>query len=200
MSETGAIKFTCEHLNGELLPFAGFAELNTCRGRLHALRLIGVGADGIGYGNLSVRDGVTNNFYITGSGTGVLPELGLEHYAKVTAHDFTRNWLRCEGRALASSESLTHSAIYETDQETAAVIHCHSAVLWSRLRANFPTTDAHVEYGTPQMADEVRRLFRDTNAARQKLFVMGGHKEGVVVFGKNLNDALAVLLRRRRDG
>ena len=51
--------------------------------------MIGVGANGIAFGNLSVRERGTNRFYITGSGTGALPELGLEDYAKVTAFDFT---------------------------------------------------------------------------------------------------------------
>ena len=35
-------------------------------------RLIGVDSNGIGFGNLSVRDGATRNFYITGSATGGL--------------------------------------------------------------------------------------------------------------------------------
>lgn len=30
----------------------------------------------------------------------------------MTAWDFERNWLRCEGRAIAFAESLTHAAVY----------------------------------------------------------------------------------------
>ncbi len=97
MSETGVVKFPCEHDAVELAPFAGFAELNACRQKLLQLGLIGVDADGIGFGNVSVREGETNCFYITGSGTGALPQLALKDYARVTAWDFDRNWLRCEG-------------------------------------------------------------------------------------------------------
>ena len=59
------IKFTCEsHRCGtEIAPFDGFAELNAYRRKLLQLRLIGVDANGIGFGNLSVRDGATNNYW-----------------------------------------------------------------------------------------------------------------------------------------
>ena len=51
------------------------AELNAYRRRLLDLRLIGLDSNGVGFGNLSVRDGVSAHFYITGSATGGLPEL-----------------------------------------------------------------------------------------------------------------------------
>ncbi len=142
MSETGSVKFSCEHVAVELPPFAGFAELNACRQKLLQLGLIGVDANGIGFGNLSVREGETNRFCITGSGTGAIPQLALKDYARVTAYDFARNWLRCEGRAVASSESLTHAAIYEAEAAVRAVIHCHSAALWKQLLGIAPTTAA----------------------------------------------------------
>ena len=91
------IKFTCEKATTEITPFDGFAELNACRRKLLQLRLIGVDANGIGFGNLSIRDGATNNFYITGSATGGKPELTLADCARVVAYDFEKNWLRYEG-------------------------------------------------------------------------------------------------------
>jgi len=119
------IKFTCEHAAAQISPFGSLAELNAYRRKLLQLRLIGLDANGIGFGNVSIRDGPTNNFYITGSATGGIPELTLADCARVVAYDFKRNWLRCEGSAIASSESLTHAAVYESDAKAGAVIHCH---------------------------------------------------------------------------
>ncbi|MDQ6654321.1 MAG: class II aldolase/adducin family protein, partial [Verrucomicrobiota bacterium] len=111
MSETGVVKFACEHIAVDLPPFTGIAELNDCRRELRERGWMGVDAQGVGYGNLSVRDGGSGGFIISGSGTGGLPSLTAADYARVTAYDLDRNWLRCEGRTVASSESLTHAAV-----------------------------------------------------------------------------------------
>jgi ribulose-5-phosphate 4-epimerase/fuculose-1-phosphate aldolase len=197
MSETGSVKFTCDRVKAKLTRFAGFDELNRVRRRLIDLGLMGVDSNGIGFGNLSVRDGETNSFYITGSGTGGMEELKLEHCAKVTAFDFGRNWLRCEGSTIASSESLTHAAVYESDPSAAAAIHGHDLELWAALLDQVPTTGRGVEYGTPAMAGEVRRLFKMTDVKSRKIFVMAGHEGGVVAFGKDLADAFGVVTGSR---
>jgi len=155
------------------------------------LQVLGVHASGIGFGNISVRQRGTQRFHISGSGTGGLGELRLRDCACVTACDFAQNWVRSEGVALASSESLTHAALYEA---IGAVIHGHNADLWKQLRGVAPTTSSDVEYGTPAMAKEVGRLFRETDARTRRLFVMGGHADGFVTFGRDLRDALAVLM------
>ena len=85
MKETGAVKFHYESSGTELAPFPGFEELNAARQELRRLGLLGVNESGIGYGNVSLRDGTTNSFYITGSATGVLQSLGLQDCAKVVA-------------------------------------------------------------------------------------------------------------------
>ena len=197
MSETGVVKFSCEHVAADLAAFPQFDELNACRRKLLQLRMLGVDANGIGFGNLSVRAGATNEFYITGSGTGDQPQLAVRDYAKVTAHDFAKNWLRCEGRRVASSESLTHAAVYESAPHVGAVLHCHARQLWAQLLENVPSTDAAVEYGTPEMAFEVQRLFRDSDIEKHGVFAMGGHPDGIVAFGAGVGDALASLMRYR---
>jgi hypothetical protein len=106
------VKFTHERARAEVTPFDRFAELNACRRKLLQLRLIGVDSNGTSFGNLSVSDGATRNFYITGSATGGVPELTLADWTKVVAYDFERNWVRYEGSTVPSSESLTHAAIY----------------------------------------------------------------------------------------
>jgi L-ribulose-5-phosphate 4-epimerase len=159
----------------------------------------GVDSNGVGFGNLSVRDGATRNFYITGSATGGLPELSLMDCVRVVDWDFKKNWLQYEGTAIPSSESLTHAAIYQSDPATSAVIHCHDAVSWRMLRDRVPTTSEAVAYGTPEMADEIMRLFKASDVQSRETLVMAGHESGIMTFGKNLEEAFDVLMRERRE-
>ena len=191
------VKFTYQRARKDIAPFDALAELNACRRKLLDLLLIGLDSNGIGFGNLSVRDDATGNFYITGSATGGLPELTSTDCVRVVAYDFARNWLRYEGAAIPSSESLTHAAIYESDSSTSAVVHCHDSVLWRTLLDRVPTTSKTVAYGTPEMAYEIMRLFKGTDVRSRKMLVMAGHEGGIVTFGKNLGDAFDVLMRAR---
>ncbi len=194
MSETGSVKFKCEQVPIEISRFAGFAELNKYRRKLLDLGMMGVDANGIGFGNLSVRDGTTARFYITSSATAGIVELTPADYAKVVAYDFAKNWIRCEGSRVASSESLTHAVVYESDPTARAVIHCHNINLWSALLDKAPTTLKRVEYGTAEMAYAVQRLFEITDVKTRKIFVMAAHDGGLVTFGKNLQDAFGILM------
>ncbi|MGH7983524.1 MAG: class II aldolase/adducin family protein [Candidatus Udaeobacter sp.] len=193
------VKFTGERTNGELTPFDGFAELNGYRRKLRELRLIGVDSNGVGFGNLSVRDGATKNFYITGSATAGILELRLSDCAKVVVYDFEENWVRYEGSTVPSSESLTHAAIYESDAKVGAVIHCHDSALWAVILNQAPTTSKTVRYGTPEMAYEVMRLFRVTDVHSRKTLAMAGHQGGMVTFGRDLEEAFAVLMDERKE-
>jgi hypothetical protein len=199
MAETGSVKFTCQQVPVETGSFAGFAELNEYRRKLLELGMIGVDANGIGFGNLSIRDGATSRFYITGSGTGGISELKPSHYARVVAYDFARNWLQCEGSTVASSESLTHAAVYESDPATGAVIHCHDMKLWEALLKEAPATPKEVEYGTQEMAYAVRDLFKESEVKRRKIFAMAGHEGGVVAFGRDVEEAFGVLSSSQRS-
>jgi L-ribulose-5-phosphate 4-epimerase len=193
------IKFSCERVAEEITSFGGLAELNAHRRKLLQLGLIGVDPNGIGFGNLSVRDGATDNFYITGSATGGIHELTLADCAKVVACDFERNRVRYEGSALPSSESLTHAAIYESDARARAVIHCHDSKLWAAVLNEAPTTSKAAEYGTPEMANEIMQLFKRTDVQSRKIVAMAGHEAGILTFGKDLEEAFAVLMRERQQ-
>jgi L-ribulose-5-phosphate 4-epimerase len=193
------VKFTCEQAAAEITPFDGLAELNASRRKLLQLRLIGVDANGIGFGNLSIRDRGTNNFCITGSATGGKPELTLADCARVVAYDFEQNWLRYQGTAIPSSESLTHAAVYESDANARSVIHCHDSKVWAALLNQAPTSSKAVDYGTPEMAYEVTRLFKATDVQSRKILVMAGHEGGILAFGKDLEEAFVVLMRERRE-
>src|SRR5438477_12968088 len=197
MRETGSVKFTCQQVPIEISRFAGFAELKRYRRKLLALGMIGVDASGVGFGNLSIRNGATSRFYITGSATAGVSELMPTDCAKVVAYDFARNWLQCEGSTVASSESLTHAAVYESDPTARAVIHCHDMKLWTALLHKVPTTPEKVEYGTPEMAYAVRGLFDNTDVLKKKIFVMAGHEGGVVAFGRDLRSAFAQLTKSK---
>ena len=192
------VKFTYQRARLDIAPFGGFAELNACRRKLLEQRLIGLDANGIGFGNLSIRDGVSRNFYITGSATGGLPELTPTDCVRVVAYDFARNWLRYEGAAIPSSESLTHAAIYKSDPSTSAVIHCHDSVLWRALLDRVPTTSKAVAYGTPEMAYEIMRLFEETDVRSRKILVMAGHEGGIVTLGQNFEEACDVVMRETK--
>jgi ribulose-5-phosphate 4-epimerase/fuculose-1-phosphate aldolase len=192
------IKFSCERVAAEITSFGGLAELNAHRRKLLQLGLIGVDPNGIGFGNLSVRDGATDNFYITGSATGGIHELTLADCAKVVECDFARNHVRYEGSALPSSESLTHAAIYESDATAGAVIHCHDSRLWAAVLNEAPTTSKAADYGTAEMANEIMQLFTRTDVHSRKIIVMAGHEAGILTFGKDLEEAFAVLMRERQ--
>ncbi len=190
------IKFSCERVAAEVTFFGGLAELNAYRRKLLDLRLIGVDPNGVGFGNLSVRNGATDNFYITGSATGGIQELTLKDCAKVVACDFERNRVRYEGSALPSSESLTHAAIYKSDATAGSVIHCHDSKLWVAALNRAPTTSKAAEYGTAQLAYEIMQLFTRTDVP--KIVIMAGHEGGILTFGKDLEEAFAVLMRERK--
>jgi L-ribulose-5-phosphate 4-epimerase len=191
------VKFSCERVAREITSFGGLAELNAYRRKLLDLSLIGVDPNGVGFGNLSVRDGVTDNFYITCSATGGIHELTLANCAKVVAFDFDRNQVRYEGSGLPSSESLTHAAIYESDASARAIIHCHNSELWGALLNEAPTALKAAEYGTPEMANEIMQLFTRSDVQSRKIVVMAGHEGGILTFGKDLEEAFAVLVRER---
>jgi len=161
--------------------------------------LLSVYPNGVGFGHVSVRDGRMTSFYITGSATGVLAELALADCVRVVAYDFAKNSLSYEGAAIPSSESLTHAAIYESDPSASAIIHCHDLDLWAMLLDSAPTTSKSVAYGTPEIAYEIVRLFKDSDVRSRKAFAMAGHKAGVMTFGKDFRGAFDVLMRERTE-
>lgn len=197
MNETGVIKFHYEASGSELATFPCFAELNAARQELRMLGLIGVDKHAIGFGNISMRADGTNSFYITGSATGALATLSSQNYAKVVAWDFDRNWLRYEGRALPSAESLTHAVVYELAAEMRVVVHGHDGNLWRSLLERDSATGVDIPYGTPEMAREVKRLFRETDVRVTKIFAMAGHRDGFVAFGQSCREVLNTLVALR---
>jgi L-ribulose-5-phosphate 4-epimerase len=178
----GYVKFNCEIIEGQVKK-EDVEELNDWRKKLFELNLIGCYENGIGFGNISIRKG--NDFIITGTSTGNKKELDENDYVIVKECDFEKNYVKCEGKIKASSETLTHAAIYKASKKVNAVIHIHNTRLWKELMNKKPTT-RNVEYGTIEMTKEIFRLFENMN---DNVIVMKGHEEGIIVFGKTLEEA-----------
>ena len=170
-------------------------ELEAWRQPLLAAGLIGHYDElGIGYGNISIRCGEPGQFLISGSQTGHIEKTDKTHYALVTSFNTHANIVCSVGPVQASSEAMTHAAIYGLDGNIGAIVHGHSHALWRSLLNKLPTTGAGVAYGTPQMADEFRRLYRDTAFRETGLAVMAGHEEGILSFGTTLEEAAGKIL------
>lgn len=178
----GYIKYNCDWIQDNL-DFPMFDKLNKLRQLLYFKKLIGC-KDNVGYGNISIRK--KDGFIITGSTTGCLEILNKNHYTKVTKYDFNKNYLQCYGPIKASSESLSHAAVYDTDENAKCVIHIHNLKLWEQLLNKMPTTSKDAEYGSPKMAKEIIMLVK---TSKEKIIIMQGHKEGIIVFGDDLLEA-----------
>jgi ribulose-5-phosphate 4-epimerase/fuculose-1-phosphate aldolase len=194
MRDEGVIKFECEWIKAPAPGWHKIQTLNEWRQLMHDAGLIGVYSDGIGFGNISIRDTPPGEFIITGSATGSIGALGPEHYTRVVDYDFDQNRVRCKGPIRASSESLTHASFYEASRSINAVIHIHHKDLWNTYINKLPTTSPEVAYGTPAMAREVSRLLRDVARPAKQLVIMGGHDEGVMAYGNSLGHAASILL------
>ena len=94
----------------------------------------------------------------------------------------------------ASSESLSHAAVYRSDPAVRAVIHVHHSGLWNWLHERSPGTDPRAEAGTPAMAWAVEALFHGGLLRTAGLFVMRGHRDGLVTFGTGIEEAEGLLL------
>ena len=191
--DEGYIKFNCTWVEAGPVQSEYVRQLNLWRDRLFELGFIGMYPNGIGYGNISLRYGGTT-FIISGSGTGGLKSLDEQHYALVNEYDLAQNAVTCTGPIKASSESLSHAAVYEGWHAVMAVIHVHHAALWKKLLHKAPTTRRAAAFGTPEMAEEIKRLFRESEVKKEKIIVMGGHPEGIISFGRSLDEAGHVLL------
>ncbi len=190
----GVVKYHAEHVARPLRPLPDLRDLLTWRDRLFARRLIGADAEGLGYGNISVRLHTSPRFLISGSQTSGLPQVDHRHFAEVTLADIDRNRLRCVGEIQASSEALTHAALYAADPAICGVVHVHARPIWLAQRDRLPTTRDDVEYGTPAMAQEMIRLYRRGPVVHEGVIVMGGHEDGVIAFGTTLARAAQAIL------
>jgi len=191
--DEGYIKFNCTWIPSNDISLNKVAALNVWREIMYKKGLIGMYPDGVGFGNISMRYN-EKTFLISGTATGGLATLSESHYSLITNYDLNTNSVTCVGPLKASSESLTHALIYECSAAANAVIHIHNLNLWNRLIHHVPTSSENISYGTPEMANEIKRLFDETALSKEKIIVMGGHREGIISFGKDLEEAGSILI------
>jgi ribulose-5-phosphate 4-epimerase/fuculose-1-phosphate aldolase len=203
--QEGVIQFELHWQQTDVIQ-ADLAALNAWRSILWKLGLIGQDPHryhGYDFGNLSQRYDTRQQFIISGSQTGHIAQTDASHYALVTDFDPNSNRVVAQGPVRPSSESMTHGVIYRLDDSVNCVMHVHSPAIWNAAsKLPLPTTRAEVTYGTPEMATEVARLFRETEVREQSIFVMAGHEDGVVAFGSSPDLAGGALIKMlvRSDG
>ena len=174
----GVIKYRLFHIAGPCAPPPPKAFFSF-RQWLYEKKWIGQAADGLGYGNWSMRaplpDWGTDAFYITASQTSHLPAIDADEVALVTYYSIEENYLYCRGALPASSEALSHAALYAAFADVGCAAHIHHRAAWEGLKGAVPTTDAAIAYGTPAMARAIQEAASDAG-----VIVMGGHPEGLL--------------------
>jgi len=191
----GFVKFNCHwSQSGPVISDEQFEIINNWRDILFNMDLIGAYENGVAFGNISMRINGTNQFIITGSATGEIPELEPGHYVKVNSFNIDDNAVQCIGPLKASSESLTHAAIYMADPGANAVIHVHCIDLWNELIHKVPTTNPSMDYGTIALAKDIFRLFKESDVIEKRIIVMAGDRAGIITFGHDVDEAANVLL------
>lgn len=188
--DEGYIKYRSYWTEGLAPDREAASELNDWRRRLFAAGLVGHYPElNVGYGNISMRANNPGQFLISGTQTGHIEQTTEQHYSLVTDYDIAANEVRCTGPVQASSEAMTHAAIYELDPAIGAVVHVHSKSLWEKHLNHLPTTISDIGYGTPEMAHEFQRLYEETAFRTDGIAVMGGHEEGLIAIGRSLQEA-----------
>lgn len=194
--DDGIIKYDRSNFSqsGPLSPLE-YSDLEYWRKKLYQMNLIGEYPEvNIGFGNMStVKDysqyfkSKEPQFVITGTQTGKFAELSGEHYTRVLDYNIEELKIKMMGSIEASSEALTHAAIYSSNSQIKAVFHIHSDSIWKNMikdRCDF--TAADIPYGTVEMARATQACIKGKNAG---YFCMHGHDDGVVIYGKSLEEA-----------
>lgn len=187
----GYVKYRCLHTPGPAPAHPDLDALNELRTRLFDAGLIGALPSGVGFGNLSVR-AFGDAFVVTATGTGGERMLGPEGWCLVTAWDVDANSVSSRGPRQASSEALSHGAVYRGEPSVRCVVHIHSRRLFDELLAvHAPATAPDAAFGTPAMARSLAELVR-LHPGRG-VAVMTGHDEGVLAYGPDITAVAALL-------
>jgi ribulose-5-phosphate 4-epimerase/fuculose-1-phosphate aldolase len=101
--------------------------------------------------------------------------------------------LTCDGLTIASSESLTHAALYAIDPTIQSVVHVHHHESWISGLHQLPTTPADIAYGTPEMAKSLQQCYyRHKNTSN--IICMAGHEDGIISFGESTQVAVEAVI------
>lgn len=183
------------------IELAEYSALEYWRKKLYNLNLIGEYVEaGVGFGNLSeihdyskLHKTTHPQFVITGTQTGKYPDLDGNFYTRVLDYDIGNLKINMMGPIAASSEALTHAAIYDHNKKIKAVFHIHSAEIWKGMiedHSDFTAKD--IPYGTVEMARATENCIGDKDFG---VFCMHGHEDGVVAYGRDLEEAGGLILK-----
>jgi len=108
------------------------------------------------------------------------PDSGIGWGGDILSFDVASMTLDAMGPIKASSEAITHGAIYLSSSTVVAVFHIHHDTIWKKMiEDGYPSTSPDVEYGSLDMAREVQSLVSSGTTS----FVTRGHEDGIFIFG-----------------
>ena len=177
-----------------------YSQLEVWRKKLFHLNLIGEYPDEkIGFGHMSeVCDyaqffkTTRPQFIITGTQTGKYENLDGNFYTRVLDYDIQKLNIQVMGPVEASSEALTHAAIYSHNHKIKAVFHIHSTKIWEgMINDELASTQKNIPYGTVEMAYATQECIGNTDSG---IFCMKGHQDGVVAYGESLEEVGKIIL------
>lgn len=199
--DDGIIKYDRSDFTlSEPIDLVDYFPLEHWRKILFKLNLIGeYPIDKIGFGNISEIKNFSHfypstvpQFIITGTQTGKYPDLSGQMYTRVLDYDIDNLKIKTMGPVEASSEALTHSAIYASNRKIKAIFHIHSSKIWEgMIKDHYDFTASNIPYGTLEMARATQNCIEGKDSG---IFCMKGHSEGVVAYGQNLEEAGEILL------
>jgi ribulose-5-phosphate 4-epimerase/fuculose-1-phosphate aldolase len=194
--DDGVIKYDRTNFSHcEALHVDEYSELEYWRKKLFQLNLIGEYPEAqVGFGNMSMIQDYSNffesshpQFIITGTQTGKYPDLNGLQYTRVLDYEINGLKIKMMGAVEASSEALTHAAIYESNPNIKAVFHIHSKEIWEKMLTDGSDyTAAEIPYGTVEMARATQACIRGKDAG---VFCMHGHEDGIVIYGRSTDEA-----------
>ncbi len=157
-------------------------ELNRWRNIFFRKELIGKDRYGRGYGMVAQR--YAAGMLVTATNTGGQAVLTAEHYVYVS---------KCNSKIGIFSEG-PHEPSTETPSvwEVPAIFifHGHAYILWEHAQElELPITNKAALNGSWELAGETRRLCRDPEVMKKGIIVMGGHRGGIITFGKTADQA-----------
>jgi len=183
------------------LNISEYSCLELWRKELFKLNLIGeYPIDQVGFGNISefkdyqqFHQSSHPQFLITGTQTGKYPDLDGRFYTRVLDYDIEDLKIKVMGPVEASSEALTHAAIYAGNKNIMAIFHIHSAKIWNgMINDNSEHTSKTIPYGTVEMARATQNCINHKDFGS---FCMHGHEDGVVAYGRSLDEAGKIILK-----
>ena len=183
------------------ISFLEYSDLEYWRKKLYKLNLIGEYPEAlVGFGNMSVVKDYSEffesslpQFVITGTQTGKFSDLDGSQYTRVLDYNINQLKINMMGVIEASSEALTHAAIYVYNPTIKSVFHIHSSNIWSNMiKDNSDYTAANIPYGTVEMAYATQKCIHGKNSG---VFCMRGHEDGVVIYGTSMEEAGELTLK-----